>query len=254
MPKMAAETMNLTTGLPISNRKKIPFSTSNPSDNMGLMNKIQSALNWREFVAEFWGTLFLVMLGNGSVATMTLGEAPNYPQVYIPLTYGLSVALGILVSMNTSGGHINPAVTTSLAVSGKFPWKKVPVYFLAQMLGAFCASPLTYMTFFVEVFEGGHCPIDSGVFTQPSRVVAPITCLTAVLTASMATLMSTGSKPNAISIAMENDPAEEDLEPPLDFPSQGTGSFKALQNGFGQCLYQFLNTLSSLQISLSTSP
>lgn len=39
-----------------------------------------------------------------------------------------------------SGGHINPSVTLAMAVIGRFPWHKVPVYMIAQYCGAFCAS------------------------------------------------------------------------------------------------------------------
>ena len=49
------------------------------------------------------------------------------------------------------GGHINPAVSLALAVVGKFSWKKVPHYIVAQMLGSFAASAALY-----GVYLGKH--------------------------------------------------------------------------------------------------
>ena len=42
------------------------------------------------------------------------------------------------------GGHINPAVTMGFATVGRFPWRKVPHYITAQVLGAFCAAGCVY--------------------------------------------------------------------------------------------------------------
>lgn len=50
---------------------------------------------------------------------------------------GIGVFLGILTSFSNSGSHLNPAVTTSFAVRGMLPWKKVPHYIAAQYLGKF---------------------------------------------------------------------------------------------------------------------
>ena len=55
--------------------------------------------------------------------------------------------LGLLLSCEVSGGHINPAVTVALASLGKFPWRKVPHYMAAQYLGAFIASAVVFLVY-----------------------------------------------------------------------------------------------------------
>ena len=59
--------------------------------------------------------------------------------------------IGILVSGGVSGGHLNPAVTVTMAVLKKLEWKKVPVYILAQHLGAFLASVVLYGIYYNEM-------------------------------------------------------------------------------------------------------
>ena len=61
--------------------------------------------------------------------------------------YGVGVMMGVYLSGGISGGHLNPAVTLALAVTKKFPWRKVPAYFLGQYLGAFFASVVVYFVY-----------------------------------------------------------------------------------------------------------
>lgn len=51
---------------------------------------------------------------------------------------------------------MNPAVTLAFAVVRRIPWRKVPVYWTAQMLGAFVASACVYAIYYGEFYEKSH--------------------------------------------------------------------------------------------------
>ena len=56
------------------------------------------------------------------------------------LAFGLGAMAAIAIIGNVSGGHINPAVTLGAAIAGRLRWADVPVYWLAQVLGATIAG------------------------------------------------------------------------------------------------------------------
>jgi glycerol uptake facilitator protein len=93
-------------------------------------------------LAEVFGTAALVLVGPGSViATLTLaGKA--VPAVTEADLLGISFAFGLIITAlvyalgKVSGCHINPAVTFALAVTKRFPWREVPVYWISQYVGA----------------------------------------------------------------------------------------------------------------------
>ena len=93
-------------------------------------------------IAEAFGTAALVLVGPGSViATLTLaGKA--VPAVTEADLLAISFAFGFIITAlvyaigKVSGCHINPAVTFALAVTKRFPWKEVPIYWAAQYVGA----------------------------------------------------------------------------------------------------------------------
>lgn len=95
---------------------------------------------WQKLAAEFLGTAFLVFVGVGSVPAtlMVNGDAPftMADLGFISLAFGTIVIATVYIFGYISGNHINPAVTLGLAVTGKFPWRQVPAYLLAQLLGA----------------------------------------------------------------------------------------------------------------------
>src|SRR5436309_14636589 len=94
----------------------------------------------QRLAAEFIGTAFLIFIGVGSVpATLIVnGNAPftMADLGMISLAFGTIVVATVYALGHVSGNHINPGVTLGLAVTGKFPWAKVPAYMGAQGVGA----------------------------------------------------------------------------------------------------------------------
>lgn len=108
---------------------------------------------YREYLAQFWGTFFLLFFGNSTNAAtfFNAGQTLDYQTVarYLSLTiaWGFGLTLGLYVSMGISGGHLNPAVTVTNAIFGAFPWRKVPGYIVAQFCGAMVGAASMYALF-----------------------------------------------------------------------------------------------------------
>ncbi len=106
-----------------------------------------------EVIAEFFGTMVLILFGDGCVAVYGLFSKSQGvgigadTWVVIIFGWGLAVMLGIYVAGAISGAHINPAVTLGFAATGRFPWRKVPSYWGAQILGAFVAAAILYFVY-----------------------------------------------------------------------------------------------------------
>ncbi len=90
-------------------------------------------------LAELVGT-FILVFGGTAVATAAILSRPTagaaYDSLAVALAFGLALAAVVAAIGHVSGGHVNPAVTLGLAATGKFPWKSVPYYLGAQLLGA----------------------------------------------------------------------------------------------------------------------
>jgi len=101
------------------------------------------------FVAELIGTLVLLLLGNGVVANVLLARTKGHGAGLIAITLGWATAVfaGVLVAGPVSGAHLNPAVTVGLAIAGKFAWADVPMYILAQCLGAAAGAALVWVMY-----------------------------------------------------------------------------------------------------------
>ena len=105
---------------------------------------------WGESIAEFFGTMVLILFGDGCVACFGLFKDLGFTFTWpvIIFGWGFAVMLGIYVAGAISGAHINPAVTLSLAATRRFPWNKVPYYIVGQVLGAFVAAAILYFVYF----------------------------------------------------------------------------------------------------------
>lgn len=83
----------------------------------------------------------LVLLGcSANASAIVTADQHSLHHLSYSIGWSLAVYFGILICVKTSGAHLNPAVTLTLAVFEKFPWAQVPIYLLAQFVGSFFAA------------------------------------------------------------------------------------------------------------------
>lgn len=99
------------------------------------------------FLAEFFGTMLVIVFGGGVVAGVVLKGTKAEGSGWLAITFGwgFAVAFAVYAVGQVSGAHLNPAVTVALASAGNFAWAQVPAYVLAQMLGAATGSVLVWL-------------------------------------------------------------------------------------------------------------
>ncbi len=129
-----------------------------------------------EFVAEFIGTMILVLLGDGVCANVCLKGTKGHDSGWIVITmgWGLAVFTGVVVCQEVSGAHLNPAVTVGLTAAGLFPIAKVAVFITAQLLGGAMGA------FLVWLFYRDHFDVSTdqgailGVFCTGPEIRKPV--------------------------------------------------------------------------------
>lgn len=132
------------------------------------------------YIAEFIGTMILILLGDGVVANVTLNKSgmKGAGSIQITLAWGLAVMLPAFIFGAASGASFNPALTLTLAVDGSFAWNMVPGYILAQFAGAFAGAILVYILFKEQFDATEEAGTKLGVFcTGPSVPNLPLNIL-----------------------------------------------------------------------------
>ncbi|MBS4539596.1 aquaporin family protein [Clostridium sp. D2Q-11] len=101
------------------------------------------------YLAEFLGTMILILLGDGVVANVSLKgtKAEGSGWIVVATGWGLAVAMAAYITGWVSGAHINPALTIGFAVIGKISWSLVPGYIISQVLGAMVGAILVFVSF-----------------------------------------------------------------------------------------------------------
>ncbi|KAL5839258.1 hypothetical protein ACOSQ3_011965 [Xanthoceras sorbifolium] len=111
-----------------------PCSSSKPKQDSGF-----SVPFVQKIIAEVVGTYFLIFAGCGSVVVNS-GYEKVVTQPGISIVWGLAVMVLVYSVGHISGAHFNPSVTIAFATCKRFPWKQVPAYVAAQVLGSTLAA------------------------------------------------------------------------------------------------------------------
>jgi glycerol uptake facilitator protein len=129
--------------------------------------------SWRqnapgEYLAEVIGTFILILFGDGVVAmaVAALNQSGRGAEIFaasgdwliIGWGWGFAVTFAVYFVGGVSGAHINPAVTIAFAARRGFPWRKVPGYIVAQVVGAFLGALLVYIIYkaSIDSYERAH--------------------------------------------------------------------------------------------------
>jgi glycerol uptake facilitator protein len=144
------------------------------------------------YLAEFFGTMLLIVLGNGVVAGAVLKgtKSENAGWLVICLAWGLAVTLAIYAVGSFSGAHLNPAVTIALAWSGSFDWSLVPGYCLAQLAGAFVGAILVWLHFLPHWEKTASADLKLAVFCTAPAVRSTFSNLISEIIATMVLVLA----------------------------------------------------------------
>ena len=129
------------------------------------------------YLAEFIGTMILIILGDGVVAGVLLknSKAENSGWIVITVGWAMAVTVAVYCVGQFSGAHINPAVTIGLAATGQFDWLMVPGYIIAQLLGALVGAIIVWLAYLPHWGPTEDAGLKLGVFsTAPAyRATGP---------------------------------------------------------------------------------
>uniref|UniRef100_A0A672P2G8 Aquaporin-3-like n=1 Tax=Sinocyclocheilus grahami TaxID=75366 RepID=A0A672P2G8_SINGR len=128
--------------------------------------RIKSRL-FRECLAEFFGVYILILFGCGSVAQVTTSQNTKGEYPSINLGFALGTTFGVYVPKGVSGAHLNPAVSLTLCVLGRFSWTRLPFYVWSQLFGAFLAAATVALQYYDAImdFTGGHLTVSGATAT-----------------------------------------------------------------------------------------
>ncbi|WP_294328999.1 aquaporin Z [uncultured Sphingomonas sp.] len=162
--------------------------------------------------AEFFGTFWLVFGGCGSAVLAAAFPALGIGFAGVALAFGLTVMTMAYAVGGISGGHFNPAVSLGLAVAGRFDWRDLLPYWIAQVLGSVVAAGALYVIatgqpgFSVGGFaSNGFGDLSPGHYSLLAAALIEV-ILTAgflvVILGSTARLVPAGFAPIAIGLAL----------------------------------------------------
>lgn len=143
------------------------------------------------FTAELVGTMLLILFGGGVVAGVSLHKSKGFGGGWVVITFawGLAVAMAAYAVGGISGAHLNPALTIGLATIGNFPWADVPMYILAQLIGAILGGILVYFMYLPHWKGTTDSAAKLGVFATMPAINHPLSNLIAEIIGTFALVL-----------------------------------------------------------------
>ncbi|HPH33279.1 MAG TPA: MIP/aquaporin family protein, partial [Chitinophagaceae bacterium] len=129
------------------------------------------------FIGEFIGTALLFLLGGGVVANVVLNKTNGQNSGWIVITFGwaMAVFIGVFTSVKLGGnGHLNPAVTIALSVTGQFSSSLIGTYLLAQLAGAFTGAVLVWLSYHTHFEASNDADLKKAIFCTAPGIRNPI--------------------------------------------------------------------------------
>lgn len=106
---------------------------------------------WSEWLGEFFGTMMLIVLGNGAVASALLKESKGHQAGWVAITTGwfIAVVMGVFVaqSVGSPNADINPAISLAKYYWDSYTLTKTLKFILAQISGAFVGAILVWLAY-----------------------------------------------------------------------------------------------------------
>ncbi|GAQ10040.1 uncharacterized membrane protein YFL054C [Aspergillus lentulus] len=189
--------------------KEHPEARVAQPDERGFFNKWgEIRYRFREPLAEWLGTTIAMTLGlcAGLQTYTSQNQAGSFPS--LAPAWGFAFMIAIYMAGGVSGGHLNPAITISMAVWRGFPARKCMVYVAAQIVGGITAGGIAYALYHDAIVDSalanhvtqGESLARQALLTAPKDFVHPVTAFfnefvgTAIL---VGTIMALGDDTNA---------------------------------------------------------
>jgi len=122
----------------------------------------------RQFFAEYFCMTFLLCMGTGAAVQMVTSKEKLGSILGVYFVWGFTIILAVGLSINISGGHLNPAISLAQWTIGNMSLKQMFVYWVAQFAGAFTGTGLTYANYIqaLDSFDGGNRQVygENGTF------------------------------------------------------------------------------------------
>ncbi|XP_028649869.2 aquaporin-10-like [Erpetoichthys calabaricus] len=115
----------------------------------------------KECLAEFLGTFVLLLFGCSAAAQVKTSHETKGQYLSINMAFAIGVIFAMYISRGVSGAHLNPAVSLSFCMIGRFPWTKVPIYIFFQIFGAYMASATVFALYYDAImnYSGGNLTV-----------------------------------------------------------------------------------------------